>query len=239
MKKVRELPRGDYRKPKLYVDDLEDIINIFERTCNDIEISCGDYKYDSLDELLEHRDGSIDSLTIYGQRPYLYLSISKTYNNLSANREYPEATTAFYEIDAIMRACERPKNFLDKISWVFWILAIPMLWIMYRPVLEGTPRQWWLYYVLPVFFVWSLYVAWERSYVNTIILLNRKDEVKSFFQRNKDSLMGNLIVGVVVAVLSIGGTLFVQKVSEQPKDTSEAITAPTATSNATSPDRDK
>ncbi|WP_041720103.1 hypothetical protein [Pseudodesulfovibrio piezophilus] len=239
MRKIRKLPSGRYRAPKLFIGDIERIVAVLLKYSEDIEIRDGDYVFDSIDELKEVNKGKeLDYLTIDSSNPYVYLSVSKN-TSLSISSDAPEPIAAFHEIDAILQAAERKRTILNRYSWLFYLLIIPVGYASIKSIMKDSITLVEILWMLPINFA---YLAWAYYEMRSLqikaeVYIKGPEEVTSFLQRNKDSIKVGLIVAVPVAFFSIIGTLIGQKVMDGPSH--NVAVESTTSSNATDQDRDK
>ena len=238
MKKKQKTPSGDYRKPVLYLDDLEEIIEIFSSISDVVVIEHDDCEYDSLKELLEDNpQACLNSLLIKGPSfggARIDLKDSRVLDSsVSIYSNEDSVVAAFYKIDTILRRAERV-SFLDKLYW-WWIVATMALWAL-PPLMGSSPSP---YHYIAIIYcllyvVWSASMGW-RFLQKTQIHLQRKRDKTSFFKRKKDDLILVLITAFVTACLTVLVTVYVEPMFSS----SHNEAAVQATSNATSPTPDK
>ena len=231
MKKKETKPERTYKKPRLYLDDLEEIVAILESACDKITIEDKDNVYDGLDDLIQHNKGVLNRLEITCEAPDIRLKLSEgLLSDCSLILDSSEEDIAtFYKVDTILRKTER-KSILDGLKrawlWVFFGLVGLFMGsggslIMKYPI-PGRTVQF-------MFAIWSLLMLWRLSQPLQIIL-KRKNETESFLHRNKDALIRGLILVIISAGLSIGGTLLVQRLLALPPDSPTSTEAPATTS---------
>jgi hypothetical protein len=62
----------------LYLDDLEEIVSILRKSTEEITIICGEYEYESLDELVKHLNADkCQGLEISTNSPYVHIEINR------------------------------------------------------------------------------------------------------------------------------------------------------------------
>ncbi len=201
---------------RIFLDDIEEIHSLLERTCEQVQVSDGDYVYDSFKELKKkYMDRKLRSLTLNGDSPHIFLSFDRSisWNHIFKGFSFLEtfgdrnAQGAYCLIKEILK--ERQKwysyLFLFRLAIALTLLTIVsgMLWIV-NPAnvpeyLVPLPRVIFSIFFLIIFYS-SLSALNSKGFFYTICLYERHKH-ESFIRRNKD----RIIVGVIVA--SIGALI--------------------------------
>ena len=113
MKKKNISIENVYKCPHIYLDDLEDIIEIFkEANITNINIETKDYTYSDLTDISKELT-SINGLKLYSTNPHIYINFLKNYSNIYI--PYPDIISLgiFTKINLIIKKRER------KILWIY------------------------------------------------------------------------------------------------------------------------
>ena len=121
MQPIRHTLTARLKNLKMYREDVEQLVSLFERDCERIVISDNKYRYDSLDEMKAKAGTRIKSLDISGENPgirFLFnqIEISKignpplqgVYNELRTEEITDAADGVFYKIKDFVGVYQRP-----------------------------------------------------------------------------------------------------------------------------------
>ena len=211
MPKKKILPEltANFQSVKLYLDDIERIIEILEQTpdTQKITFSTGDYQYENLTELLSDRKDVIHNLRIrrYSEPGFVddYVLIldyggSLTFREVSVTRR-----GIYMELRDFLRSKRRLFNYVMLLGPI--LLGVSMLsWILHPPSLSSLVTHGIdiLLVVVPVILVWS-FLFWY--FYRSEIVLSRHDEQTGLFGPNGREFWSKfwpaIIVGFIMLLL--------------------------------------
>lgn len=231
MKKISKSLSNRYHALALYRDDLEQVIDLLSEYSEKITIKNNDYVFENIDEYCSEYSESQNVLEIELESPDASISIDGK-GRLLVYSDDRDSKALFYELDGLLKTKDRPKGFFQKYKW--WaLIGLPTTCLIASFLIQDYKIRWSLIAVASAFYcIWAT-IDIRHSLLNSVVYPFRQSERPSFIRRNKDALILNLFVGFVVAMLSVGGTLFVQWVGEERP--SQVLNA----SNATDSTQDK
>jgi hypothetical protein len=114
----------------------------------------------------------------------------------------PTSLQLYHELDEVMKRCQRKPAALYK----YWavLLASQIPWatsFAWEPKVAGFPVLLGLQLVLLSWMLWVVFISLRR---HAVVILRRRDEVPSFFRRNKDSLVIALISALMGGIVTLG-----------------------------------
>jgi hypothetical protein len=217
MKRLRGTQSWAYDTLMLFREDLEELMAIFNSADapDNITIADTQTEYESLDEMEKHRGGYVTELVIRSKTPRitLHLIARPKALNLYTLEATDEADATFYRANSFLQPKRRTLHkFFTAYIGLFLIVLLAIL--LYLDIAHFS----WMIKILP-FWLWiaaggTLFYLISKAvdYVDksqaALICLKRKHEVPNFFKRNED----RLVIAVASAVLSIIGTLIVQRI---------------------------
>jgi len=185
-------------------DDLEHIVALFRRTCEQIVISDKTHEYDTLDEVLQTAGQHPRELTILGTRPHVDLRLlwggSKIlYAEVGDNKSGPERPGE----DLFFRICDflnTRKHFMARAPGIVLILGLIVLGGVAIFESRQFPRD--SYLAIGLFLAGIFIViggAMAASYVKGAahLSLATKGSELSFWQRNKDKILMVALGGII------------------------------------------
>lgn len=190
----------------LYRDDLEEIVEKLTETCKQVIIEDNEYKYDSLDDLYKKRGPNPKQLSINSREPYVIFNvrIKPRWTSLGTSGEGDNLVPYFY-IKQLLESKKRGGlEFLltGPQSMLFYLLLIGLILIP-RSIRSVVPNwaQW--TYIASVLVV---SVTLGRLYnfgAFTKMSLKRKHEELSFWDRNKDDILRQILSNFISFALGM------------------------------------
>lgn len=188
----------------LYRDDLDEIVDIMQRHCLSTSISDDKFQYESLDDLQKNKGRQIKSVTFGGSEPYVSLSFASRhpYTFLYASGE-EEAEAIFLKLRDLL--FKRRRAIARLAPWRFWLLMTVAIlfgaglvprWIHSPAVLMSVNAI----VVLSIAML-VLGVATKMGFLS-VLFLDRRHEVDTFWQRNRDKILTSLVTAVAVLLLN-------------------------------------
>ena len=235
MKKRQANPRGKYRKPVLYLDDIEELVEIVGAVSEGVEFLHEECEYESLDELVAGDiPRCINTLKIYGLPRYSAPMIEFddglfSGTTVSAPSNKDSSVAAFHRIDTVLKRCERV-CFIDRsIRWWWYSNTFVIgLLVALGGLSHESLRL--LVPVLSIYLIWTVLVMWRFSQ-KTKVFLCKKSEKTSFLQRKKDELILIVISVALTVMATVPLTLYIQSLTGP----SVGSVGKMADSNSTSP----
>lgn len=199
----------------LYLDDLEEIVSILRKSTEEITIICGEYEYESLDELVKHLNADkCQGLEISTNSPYVHIEINRQAidkNVLYVGSDNREGKIIYYEIcEVLLKKIRLLSHVFNKyfLWFVFTTLCIlaPLAGLIKKhPVFSQAGLA--IPITLLMLILVSFYFVFGPA---TKIYLKRRSERSNFFVRKKDDLL-LLVVGATIGAVI---TVVVQKLLE-------------------------
>jgi hypothetical protein len=199
---------------KIYLEDIEDIINIMKDKGGTVEISDQNFKYESLDDLKHETKTNLKTLQLQSHSPYISLDLGV--GQPSGGRLFAE-TSAEVPFLRIKERLLKRRRWFSFLSSPKMLLSIPIgfliLFILYLiPVGILRSTQYYNYTILFIIISVTLIVFFPLILIqiNTTFVghfasinLEYSDQRQSFWARNKDPIITASIGGIIGAL--IGG----------------------------------
>jgi hypothetical protein len=125
---------------KMYREDLDQLVELFNASCRQVIISDNDHRYDSLAEMKQHIGSKITNLDIQGENPRVHFllnqreymaagpgtpSVPSIFNELRTEEISEAAESAFLRIRDFLSPYKRPSGMpFIFIGFVFAVLAV-------------------------------------------------------------------------------------------------------------------
>jgi hypothetical protein len=98
MEPIRNTKSVRFARLKMYREDLDALVGLFQRTCSVITISDGKNRYDSLAEMKQYVGSRIKNLSILGENPKVHFLLNKAENvpsdtQMMTTQWFPELRT--------------------------------------------------------------------------------------------------------------------------------------------------
>lgn len=203
MEKITKSISKEYAPVVVYLDDLEAIENVLLEKSTHIEIKTEDYKYSSIKELSEKsKNKRIQKLHIESTNPYLNIEFDKLWTRVYCSLDSLEAAGIFWKLDQIIKGTRR----LGKLSFFYkfsalWIINGIMVLVSKFLSLNLIIAQS-VSVLLLAFTLWILYINLTRH--SEIVLIYKSSKI-TFWNKNKDAIIVNLITALVTFALTLYG----------------------------------
>lgn len=205
MKKIKESSKSQsFPSVELFLSDLEEIYEILTETSKEINISSGEYVYESLRDLRENNPQKIKKLKFQGHNPYISLSFEKSINSvwLYIGDVTKESENAFYRISAILNKKKLPlsKFFTFPLFVIFLSIFFILLYIPKDLIQKISPSKIssLSFVFLPLILSFFCFL-FSTGYLSKINLIN-KNERSTFIKRKKDDII-LLIIGAIIGFI--------------------------------------
>ena len=197
---------------KLYREEIDEIVSLVGKTCEEVELSTDKHVFDSLDEMAQRLGKQFHQLHITGRRPYISISLGTTYFMKWARRDKnnvyvgdAEAEAPFFHVKEMISPNERKflRRFFSFPAY-FLIVTIDLLFSVARHLyLHLSPgsalslrvSQGMLYYGYLLFFGYFFFRG--QSYIT----LKPRTADDSFLERNMDGV-AKIFIGAVLGVFA-------------------------------------
>jgi len=195
---------------KLYLDDVEEIVDSFKEISGKVMISTDEYSVDAVSELSEIHH--IKELTIWSGLPYLGLMVTRHYVSLrSLGSSSTQMRGVASKISDILKSRTRlyPLSLLSTASpylGVVWGLLLPLGLIS---IAEGVRnKQLWLFSLGSAATVLGMVMAYLGIFgLGSRIISKKRSAEESFWERNKDTVVVSTIMLFLGALLTFLGQL--------------------------------
>ena len=198
------------RPVRLYMEDLEHIIELIKIRSLEINISDEDYKYDTLDEIQKYRGDIIHDLSIVAKKkgnwPLIRIGFSRENIKLFLHSEDEQIILLWHEL----------KDFLkSKLKWYQYIfhpylqpgilsgsIGLVVGSILGLLIYGFSPEAVKItnYIYIPFALIFLFFLIFYRQFF-TILYIGRRHKVLNFWQRNRDKIILSIscvILGVAL-----------------------------------------
>ena len=198
MKKVPQ-PHGKRLKPvKIYLDDLEEIIDCLKNTCQEIEIQSGENLLDDLDELPALNKEVLHDLRITGRKPYISVDMKPHQIWLYIAEDIPKSRGLFEKIKATL--CRR-RRLLAPLLHNSFLVGVSLSLTIWGLIIGLKMQSAFLVSLFGVFLLlcvfWGIYGFKDQTQQYTVIIPKYRIESPGFMKRNRD----NIILAVISALI--------------------------------------
>jgi len=204
MKRKTKLPEDHlFLKPvRLYLDDLEHIVQVLTGRGFEVKLADADYEYDTLEEIKQYRGTKINVLNIQGKkdRSWHDISVGFAKNTISLFRNASDENTllVWHELKEFLKGkVYWHQRVLDTRIWGVLLLLSPSF--IFYPMLFGisaASMKQLLWVIFPAILL-PLLISFLWSQLFPGLYVDRRFRVLNFWQRNSDKVL-LLILGAVV-----------------------------------------
>ncbi len=209
---MRRLPESKrlyvaVKEARVFRDDLEDIVSLFSEAGLQVQVSAGNYAFDSLEEMHKHTGARPKEVTIKGVDPAdrwsaLEVEVEDGHIILSGSTELASGL-AFRVRDQVQRLAFEPPLGRFLFWWIFGVALLLIDWL----VPDGTSNWHRALTLSPVAAYAIGFATFPVRRVFCGVHLTRRHET-GFWNRNKDALillvLGAVIGGIISAVIGQG-----------------------------------
>ncbi len=212
MKKIKRDYQENYPFVRLYKNDLDDLVAVFEKNCTKVELKADEYELADASQLNNIRKQMITELAIDGrleEHSYfdaIRLRLSKQYAFLrledDANITYSGMAS---QVRSILRRRAKIRVFLASFKTLIIFMALSLILnaidiftshiniqIDTLSVISSV--------ILLIYAVWFFYIRTAR--VSVIFLVN-EDNRPNFFRKYRDQILLNMISAISGAALAL------------------------------------
>lgn len=217
MEKIQETNfKKSILRTKLFIEDIEEIITKMKSNNLDVEITDSENKYDSLQDLIEHKGKNPKLIRLTGKRKeltfdFLNIRISDIGSHIYINGK-PDLISLGYELESFLKNRKRKwyHSFFNsdnaKYNLILNSVLLLVFWLYSNFKGAKFNSQLWLFIL--VFWVAVFLYSELNPMTNSNIELVKKHEL-SFYKRNKDKIL----IGVSMALLGSLITLLIKSLN--------------------------
>jgi hypothetical protein len=194
---------------KLYLDDIEKIVEILGELSTEIKIETDEYALRDVKEFASLNRERLTELSIQSSEPHLSLYIGSRNAWISIAKDIPPSRGTFEKVkDLLLLRRRKFSAFLD-IPYVNFLLGamigsgvvVSIIGVIRLIIGTGLPPAMTIGGIM-LLFIGSLLSWWSfrvSSKEYSLIILKRRIDQPSFFKRNEDKIL----VGIIIAVVSV------------------------------------
>lgn len=196
---------GEQLKPvRLYIDDLEQIVEVLQEVATDVEISTDEYTLTDIGQLPELKREFFTFLELATREPYISVNLKPNGIWLYIAKDDMVSRGAFEKIKRILVKRKRPFAWLlhnSVMSGLFTGLALNLLgWGFIQGSSVGR--------VLGIFALilgvwWSWYGHKDHFTKYSLIIPKHRIDEPNFFKRNADDVVLAIIAALVGSLLTL------------------------------------
>jgi hypothetical protein len=206
MKRVGKSKSEKLKPVYLYKDDISELLKIFERGCEKVEIEAAGYRLDDVSELENLSDETINEFHIQGRKPYVSLHFRPNEIFLYINEDTHHQIGVFEELKSYVNSRRKKLYWLTQSSIAPGILAGTAF--QFIPIEKDEITTYSVSLAVSMFALailwgwWGLHSSFKKY---SIIYTKRSRKDGSFIQRKQDDLLLIIIsasVGAAITLLS-------------------------------------
>ena len=199
---------------KMYREDLDQLLELFQGKCARVTISDKKYRYESFDEMKTRTGPRIDNLEIHGERPGLHFVLNQSsdvkgypgqtiiFNELRAEETTEEADALFFRVKDFLSSHQQPH-----VRWRFVVLAIAALGGLVLFVSRNQAagpgdhvNPWHLaIFVLGVLTIIGFPIL--ATNIGNYLTLETRLNSPSFWARHRDAFAAHAVTATIITVL--------------------------------------
>jgi len=196
---------------KLYLDDIERILDIISETSHETTLLTSEYALGAVGDLENLGCESINKLIIECRELYLTVELRPYVAELYIGQDTAEARGVFEKVKTVLVANRRRPYWLIRNLWLAVLPSAPVTWLLLdalerRSVLAAAAA------ILGFFLMGAGTWWWYELAVHrhSVVVLKRRKERTSFWKRNRDRIATGIILSVINLVAGGLLTLLIQ-----------------------------
>ncbi len=203
--KRRSKPHSENLPPvKLYLGDIERIVEILGELSSDVKVLAEEYSLSDVSELTKLDQQALTQLEIEIRSPHISLEMSPYAVRLYIGEDTAESWGVFTKIKDLMHS--RKRRLLAWLgTWAPTLPAMLAILSLFGAAVGVGAGDWALTVVAVCLLVVSVWmVKWTQTRIlkkYSLIILKRRDQQQPWWDRNRDQLTVGLIVGVILALV--------------------------------------
>jgi hypothetical protein len=183
----------------LYRDDLEEIIEKLTENCKQVIIEDNEYRYGSLDELFQKRGPKPKQLSINSREPYVIFNvrIKPRWTSLGTSGDGDNLAPYFYLKQLLESKKRNALGLLVSGPQSLLYVLVLVAWVVLLHFAKATPR-WFGWVFISVMIIISVILGRLYEFgAFTKLNLKKKHELPSFWDRNKDELIRQILLSLI------------------------------------------
>lgn len=207
MEPIRTTKTARLRRLKMYREDLDEFVAIFQKHCVNVTISDNKNRYDSLDEMKATIGPKVKNLDIRSESPSVHFLLNQkevvlgssapaVFNELRSEEISDEADILFLKTKVFLQQFERPTVRWPFLVLAFIVLAGAFLSLARRSLPSSNPP--WTELICVVVAVLVFVPAIK---VDNLIVLDRRVDSPSFLVRNQEAFKTQAITATISALI--------------------------------------
>lgn len=188
----------------LTLDDIELIYAIVNGISENITLSDEKYKYDSLEELRQRKKKRLRELKITTILPTVSFEVSGFIRTVDLYTDGSEQSLiAYYKIKHLLSQRKRPLlGFLSSGFIIGLVFVVPMILYSFPPLSEYELRQYLFWPGVNLGWIIILFRSFNNTGAFSSLRLTREHEQESFWERNREDLLKNILLILLTAILT-------------------------------------
>lgn len=200
---------------KLYLEDIINLIDIFDINFDNVNVELGDYELSNKEDLLKvNKDTQYKNLRISGRKTgcYVYLELNEVNAEVSTSSDDVFAMGIFSKLNKYIEDNNKRFNvvsFNEKLVNILNILTVIafMALLLKTNDIALSISIGVLLMILVNLFTWNIHSYAIKNY-SLLSLYNRVEDI-GFFKRNKDQLIIAIFASLIGAITGVIGTLLI------------------------------
>ena len=207
MEPIRNTQTARLRTLKMYREDLDEFVGLFQRTCASVTISDNRNRYVSLDEMKAHVGIRIKDLDIRGEKPGLHFSLNQkewvqgsstptSFNELRTEEITDEADALFFKVREFLVALQRPR-----VRWPFATGAVVMLGCVIFFLGRGPRNPQEIHWSALICTLVLIPLVTAAIKIDNYLVLETRLNSPSFWDRHRDAFAAHGVTATISAAL--------------------------------------
>lgn len=213
MKRVSKMVKRNLPLLKLYLDDIERLVATLAENGVPPTIHADDYEFDSVQDLLNLNKKQVSELRIGRKKPTVEVWLSRGFAVITA---YDDSASTVGIVQKCYDELKSASNIMSRALNIFGWISVCVVPVLTVSVLETL---WSSSYTVAIILGGNLIVCgallyWgNRRLTKSYCLINtaRRSETPSFWKRQGDNIIVNLLVAIVATVISVVATIYFTK----------------------------
>ena len=210
IQKTKKYYRKDLKGIMLFIEDLNEILNLFESYNLKISFQDEINTYENIEEIIEHKGNKPDNLFIEGKNENPYETVELRFNNNNNNISIStNGSERMYSLGIILK-----DKFSNSIKWHYNVFNPFIYYFSTSCILSSLFLKSVRSHFSVFIFIFTISLSlWLFSYLirkNLYGIYLIKKHQYGFLKRNKDSLIIAVISAFLGAILGVLGTILLK-----------------------------
>jgi hypothetical protein len=223
MEPIKHPKTARLRSLKMYREDLDQLLELFQGNCALVTISDKLYRYESFDEMRKRAGARLGNLELHGEEPGLYFLLNQsaqvfygsttstiTFNELRAEEATDEAEALFLKVKDFLTAHEQPRFRVLSVVLAIIVFGGTLLFVAgHQPADHAAPFTRLSFAVMLVGVGISFAFLLMAFNIGNYLTLETRLDSPSFWAKHKDAFATHMVTATISAVVGgIVGWLF-------------------------------